>query len=159
MQTVQFKPTSAALSQCVGIIIISGLPFALYLATDAIMGLKTLIFLSIITSLIIYTGLEAIFSKKLVLKDGNLIFHNGPFDYKLNPEKMTIYYEKISIFERRYKERFGLVLYRNKDKIMGFTLNNKFILDYEMSDTKLDIYQKEFADKLGIKINIVDSFF
>ena len=157
--TVQFKPTLTAVSQCIVFIMLSTIPLGLFITTGTEIGINTLIFLAIISSLITYIGIEALFPKRLVLNDKQLTFYFGPFKYKLNPDKMTVYYEKILIIERSSKDRFGLILYRDKNKIMGISINNKFILDYEMNNTKLDIYRKEFANKLGIEINVVDSFF
>lgn len=68
---------------------------------------------------------------------------------------MALYYEKVSVLGGRFKDYYGLVLYRDIDKIFGMSFNNRFVLAYEMDEVKLEIYQKKFKDLLDIEIKVV----
>lgn len=157
--SVYFKQTYTAFVQCISYGVISFLPFVLFLAVDTHVSLKAFILLSIPSAIILYLGIKNILPKRLEKHGDCLRFYLGPFKYDLRLEEMVIYYEKVSVFGPGYTDYYGLVLYRNRDKIIGMSINNKFVLAYEVDDVKLDIYKRELEKKLEININIVDSHF
>lgn len=114
------------------------------------------VFFSIMAcSIIFYYGLSNILKKSILVKGEKVIFSNGPFKYNLDVNKMALYYEKVSVLGGRFKDYYGLVLYRDIDKIFGMSFNNRFVLAYEMDEVKLEIYQKKFKDLLDIEIKVV----
>lgn len=106
-----------------------------------------------------YWGIAKVFTKRIVSDNNGLVFYNGPFKYNINTEKMQVYYEKVWVLGGNYKDYFGLVLYRNKDKIIAFSVNNRFVLTYEMDEVKLGYYQQELMNKIGIEIQVVKPLF
>lgn len=123
------------------------------------MGLGYLILLmtSLICILLINLATSKLLNKKIFKRNNSLVFKNGLFKYKLDPGKMRVCYEKVSVWGGNFKDYYGLVLYRDIDKIVGLSFNNKFVLAYEIDEVKLAFYKKEFEAKLGIEINTVDS--
>lgn len=102
-------------------------------------------------------GVSSLFRRRIEGNEDVLIFHYGPFTYNLHIDKVSIYREEIFVFGGNFKKRYGLVLYRNRKKAIGFSLNNRFILAYEIDEAKLDFYKKELKSKFNIYINIIQS--
>lgn len=107
--------------------------------------------------LLLRLAISKLSPKKITMRDGQLIFKDGPFKYKLNPDKMRICYEKVSVWGGNFRDYYGLVLYRDANKIIGFHFNNEFVLIYEMDEIKLAYYKKVFQSKFEIEIHSVDN--
>lgn len=155
---IKIRPSYTAMVQCVFFLVLSTLPFALVYTTGGNPGFISIMFLCVPSSLIFYAGIKKVFIKKITAAGGSIIFHNGPFRYKLNRENLKVHCEKVFVLGGNYKDYFGLVLYRDKDKIASFSMNNRFVIAYEIDDVKLEYYQKEFRDKIAIDITIIKPF-
>lgn len=156
---IKFRPTYTAVVQCVSMVLLSAVPFTLMLVTKVNLNAVTLIFTAIPSCLIAYLGIAKIFTKRIISDDNSLVFYNGPFKYNIDLEKMQVYYEKVWVLGGNYKDYFGLVLYRDKGKIVGFSMNNRFVLTYEMDEVKLEYYQQEFMSKMRVDIKVIKPLF
>jgi len=155
---VKIKPSYTAIVQFVFFGMLSAFPFALVYTTGSNLGLVSMIFVYVLSSLIFYSGIKKIFIKKIEVFDDKILFHSGPFRYQLDREKLTIHCEKVFVLGGNYKDYFGLVLYRDKNKIVSLSMNNRFVIAYEIDDVKLEYYQQEFRDKIGIDIKVIKPF-
>lgn len=156
---IKFGLTYTAVVQCISMVLMSAVPFSLIYVTKVSLNPITLILAAIPSCMVVYWGIAKIFTKRIVSNNNRLLFYNGPFKYNIDIEKMQIYYEKVWVLGGNYKDYFGLVLYRDKDKIVGFSMNNSFVLTYEMDEIKLEYYQQEFMSKMGIDIKAVKPLF
>lgn len=156
---IKFRPTYTAVVQCVSMVLLSAVPFTLVFVTKVNLNTVILILAAIPSCLIAYWGIAKIFTKRIVSDNNGFVFYNGPFRYNIDIEKMQVYYEKVWVLGGNYKDYFGLVLYRDKDKIVGFSMSNRFVLTYEMDEVKLEYYQQEFMSKIGIDIRVVKPLF
>ena len=154
-ESIKFKPSITSIYQCLILLCFSwgalAFPFTIDVQLNSIIFYLALIPCSIAAIM----GLSKILVKKLFIKNGILYFKNGIFTYKLNIEKSRIYYEKVFVWGGNFKDYYGLVLHVNIDNLTRISLNNKFVLTYEMNEIKLAYYKKEFQSKLGIEINSV----
>lgn len=152
---MMFKPTYTSRYQSFLIFLFSSIPFAFVQILGAELSVVFIILASLSCFVIFYQGLLIAFSKRIYQKDEKIIFKKGPFIYELDVNKMGVYYEKVFILGGSSKDYYGLVLYRDMDKIFGISFNNRFVLAYEMDEVKLEIYQKKFKDLLDIEIKVV----
>lgn len=155
---VKIKPSYTAMVQCISFVISSIFPFALIYTTGVNIGFLSIAFLCIPSLIIFYWGIEKLFIKKIAVVDDRVLFHNGPFRYQLDRKKLAVYCEKVFVLGGNYKDYFGLVLYRDTNKIVGFSMNNKFVIAYEIDDVRLEYYKQDFKNKLGIDIKVIKPF-
>jgi hypothetical protein len=153
--SVVFKLSFESVYQFAFIIMLSIIPFSLLKTGGLSISIIRLIGAIIPGLIVIYFGVTFLFKRRIDLRDDQFIFYYGPFRYKLDPDKMRIYYEKILIFSSG-RDKYGLVLYRDIDKVIGITFNNKFLLECEMDEVKLKYYREQLKNKLGLEVNVVD---
>lgn len=153
------RPSFTSFAQCIFIIVFSVFPFALVYTPGGQPGWLSILVLCIPSGIIVYYGIEKLFVKRIQIVNDKIFFWNGPFKYQLDRQKMTVYYEKVSVWGGNYKDYFGLVLYRDINKIIGFSMNNKFVLAYEIDEVKFEYYQQQFSDKFDIDIKVIKPFF
>ena len=154
---IKFPVTITGIAECLTRLMFSFIPVGLILPIN-IHSFGHLLAISI-TVVIAYSGLEKIFPKRFVIKDGGITFYNGIFRYYLAYNEMIVYYEKVFQRSGNSHHNFALVFYREKSKIGRFTFTNRFVLTYELNDLRLEELQKEFKDKMGIEIIVFPSVF
>lgn len=131
---IRFPLSITGITQCIILLCLSLAPLTIPKIFDV--GINSVIyFLALMLCIMIaWFGVSRVFVKKLVKEETEFFLKYGPLKYKLNTGKMRVCYEKVFIWGGTTNDYYGLVLYRDINKLIGFSFNNRFVLTYEMNE-------------------------
>lgn len=153
---IKFTPNLTSISECIIILCSSlgSMGFCYFYKLDWFICLLAIVPCFMATCY----GVLKILPRKIIKNENGFFLKYGPYKCRLVEGKFKVCYEKVFVLSAAITPEYGLVLYRDFNKLISLSLNNKIVLKYDMNEIKIGLYKKEF-EKIGVEIyNASDLF-